>query len=103
MKESNDQGVADQIVPESCIGLRKDAGEALTGVRAGWPLSPETISRVPTHFWVCGRPHGTVRQGENRSDPAGPLDPMHARTHLAQEAGRSLLRSEFSQARMVNP
>jgi hypothetical protein len=91
MKESNDQGLANQIGPESCVTARKDGSEALTGVRAGWPLSPESIFRVPTLIWVSGRPHRPARQGESRPDPAGPREPMHARTHLAQEAGRSLL------------
>jgi hypothetical protein len=83
MKESNDQGPANRIGPESCVGVRKDAGEALTGVRAGRPLSPERTSRAPTLFWVSGRPHRTARQGESRPGPAGPREPEHARTHLA--------------------
>jgi hypothetical protein len=30
------EGLANHIDPESCIGVRKVAGEALTGGRAGW-------------------------------------------------------------------
>jgi hypothetical protein len=30
------EGLANHIGPESCISVRKDEGEALTGVRTGW-------------------------------------------------------------------
>lgn len=38
MKESNDEGVANHIGPESCAFVREGRGEALTGERArgGW-------------------------------------------------------------------
>jgi hypothetical protein len=49
MKEPYVQGVAIQGGPESCAGPRKEAGEALTGVRAGRVLSREiTQFRAPT-------------------------------------------------------
>jgi len=53
MKESYDEGVASHIGPESCAGAREGSGEALTGVRAGRPLSREMVldSRVPT-LWT---------------------------------------------------
>jgi hypothetical protein len=35
------EGLANHIDPESRIGVRKVAGEALTGGRAGWVLSCE--------------------------------------------------------------
>ena len=35
------EGIASHTGPESCVGSRKAAGEALTGERAGQPLSPE--------------------------------------------------------------
>jgi hypothetical protein len=35
MKESDIEGIANHDGPESCVGVRKGAGEALTGVRAG--------------------------------------------------------------------
>ncbi len=87
MQESNDQGPANRIGPESCTIAREDGGEALTGVRAGWRLSPEIIFRVPTLMWVSGRPHRPARQGESRPDPAGPPEPMHAWTHLVRKPG----------------
>ena len=50
MKEPRREGVANRPDPESCAGGRKDAGEALTGVQAGWVWSSEIMltSRVPT-------------------------------------------------------
>jgi hypothetical protein len=34
------EGVATHDGPESCVHVRKDGGEALTGVRAGWAIEP---------------------------------------------------------------
>ena len=45
MKESYGEGVATHTGPESCVGVREGACEALTGVRAGQPLSRE-INRI---------------------------------------------------------
>jgi RNA-directed DNA polymerase len=41
MKESYGEGVATHTGPESCVDVREGVGEALTGVRAGQPLSRE--------------------------------------------------------------
>ena len=40
MKELYIEGVAIHDGPESCVGVREDNGEALTGVRAGWAIEP---------------------------------------------------------------
>jgi hypothetical protein len=43
------EGVATHDGPESCVGVRKGGGEALTGVRAGPVLSREIMEfGVPT-------------------------------------------------------
>jgi len=39
MKESYGEGVANHTGPESCVGVRKGSGEALTGVHTGRVLS----------------------------------------------------------------
>jgi RNA-directed DNA polymerase len=44
MRESYGEGLATHTGPESCIVVRKDAGEALTGVRVGRVLSREIIT-----------------------------------------------------------
>src|SRR5438046_1066282 len=43
MKVSYGEGVANHTGPESCVGVRKGVGEALTGVRAGWVSSLENV------------------------------------------------------------
>src|SRR5208283_5157406 len=49
MKESYGKDPASHPDPESCVGGRKDAGEALTGAHAGQPSSCEIRSSgVPT-------------------------------------------------------
>ena len=40
MQVSSSEGVANHTVPESCAEAREDLGEALTGVRIGWPGAP---------------------------------------------------------------
>jgi RNA-directed DNA polymerase len=45
MQEPHKKGIANHLDPESCAGGGNVAGEALTGARAGQPLSSEiTIS-----------------------------------------------------------
>jgi hypothetical protein len=49
MKESHREGPASHPDPESCTGGQEPKGEALTGARAGQPLSCEiTSSGMPT-------------------------------------------------------
>lgn len=40
MRTPDIEGVATRDGPESCAGTRESAGEALTGVRAGWAIEP---------------------------------------------------------------
>ena len=42
MKVHYDKGVTTHIGPESCVGIREGAGEALTGDHIGQPLSRES-------------------------------------------------------------
>jgi hypothetical protein len=37
------EGLANHIGPESCIGVRKGDGEALTGERTGWLLTAKLM------------------------------------------------------------
>ena len=43
MKVRCNEGVAIRIDPESCVCIREDADEALTGERIGQPLSRESL------------------------------------------------------------
>ena len=78
MKVSYGEGVATHTDPESCVRVRKDEGEALTGERVGRVFSRE--NRPPWHapralrgadaVGESGRPHRTRRHREARPDPA---------------------------------
>jgi hypothetical protein len=46
MREPHKKGVAHHFGPESCACIRKEAGEALTGVPTGPVLSSEIITSV---------------------------------------------------------
>jgi hypothetical protein len=89
MKVSYVEGLATHNGPESCVGVREDEGEALTGVRAGRVLSRE-IHAPPRKRWVLrdadavavsGRPHWVHRPRQVRLDPARSETPsMYAST-----------------------
>ena len=51
MKESYDEGIASHIGPESCAVVRKDKGEALTGVRAGRVWNREILLKFREPTW----------------------------------------------------
>ena len=54
------EGLANHSDPESCAGIREGVSEALTGERAGQPLSCERLlSRVPT----CSESRKATRTG----------------------------------------
>ena len=44
MEELYAEGLAIHGGPESCAGVREDAGEALTGVRAGRAIEPRNLA-----------------------------------------------------------
>jgi len=62
MQEPYGEGVATHSGPESCDWLRKETGEALTGVRTGWVLSLESSTpRAPTpSYWAEGNTGGAA-------------------------------------------
>jgi len=91
MKESYVEGLAAHSGPESCVVVREDGGEALTGVRAGRVFSRETA--IP--------PGRRRRRSERKATPGVSLsrdalgsravrDPEHVRKHLAREPGDPL-------------
>jgi hypothetical protein len=58
------EGLANHSDPESCAGIREGVSEALTGERAGQPLSRERLSsRMPTRFetWKAIRTGALMR------------------------------------------
>ena len=71
MKELYIEGVAIHGGPESCVGAREGAGEALTGVRAGWAIEPRNHHlRGADAVSRGGRPHRRQRYRELPADPA---------------------------------
>lgn len=46
MKVRYGKGVTTHTGPESCVGIREDVGEALTGDCIGQPLSRERFCRI---------------------------------------------------------
>ncbi len=81
------EGLASHTGPESCVGHREVAGEALTGVRVGRPLSRERKS-VRGADGVCGPEGNTLGCviASARGTLRG-LRPRHARTLLVREPG----------------
>jgi hypothetical protein len=59
MRELYIEGVAIHGGPESCVGVREDVGEALTGVRAGWVIEPrkDNPGRGADALTTGGRQH----------------------------------------------
>ena len=74
-----DEGLASHIGPESCGTVREVRCEALTGERAGRPLSRDRLlQRGADVVAQHGRQHGRVRYCEHPSGPRVVVDPgMH--------------------------
>ena len=92
MKESYSERRSEPPDPESCVGGRKGAGEALTGAHAGQVLSRE-ISRsgVPTPLSEAEGNTGGGAIASRPSDPAQSETPcMHGNSlHENREIPRS--------------
>jgi RNA-directed DNA polymerase len=81
------EGVATHDGPESCVGVREGAGEALTGVRAGPVLSREIMEfGVPT---LSKQAEGHIDGSVMRVavGPCAVRDPVHVRSLHAREPG----------------
>lgn len=86
MRVSYSEGVAIHTAPESCAVPREGQGEALTGDRAGWVLSRESLVRGADAVETAeGHMEGSVKASA-LSTPRG-LRPQHVRTLLAREPG----------------
>jgi RNA-directed DNA polymerase len=105
MKESYGEGVATHTGPESCVGVREGVGEALTGVRAGQPLSREIRCFRGAHAvrFVEGNTEGAVK-ARRPSTPRG-LRPCACTEALYTGSGRSHDRpgEDGCPVRAVNP
>ena len=71
MRTPDTEGAAIHGGPESCVGVREGAGEALAGVRAGWAIEPRNQRFVGADAVVVGgRRHRRQRFRELAADPA---------------------------------
>ena len=71
MEESRTEGLASHGDLESCAGVRKGAGEALTEVHSGGVSSREIrCTQGADAVVLSGRQHTRARQGECTGDPA---------------------------------
>jgi RNA-directed DNA polymerase len=85
MKEPHIEGLATHDDPESCVGAREGAGEALTGARAGRVLSRViTFIRSADAVQTCGRRYGQDRQREGLAGSARSETPSTYGTSLRE-------------------
>ena len=91
MQVHHDEGVANRIDPESCANTREGIGEALTGERAGQPLSRDR-KLIPGADAVC-----VAESNMSKSASASTWATRrgrrtwHARTLLVREPGDLLV------------
>src|SRR5258708_5528501 len=96
MKVSYDEDLANHVGSESCVDVREDIGEALTGERAGWVLSSEILNvRDADAVMARGRQDWSIRQREGRPGPAESQTPeggyASPSTHRSSSRGRRSL------------
>ena len=96
MEVSNVKGVANRDGSESCVGVRENAGEALTGESAGWELSRENQIRDADLGRRRGRPQPMFRIGEEHRYPARSETPGMHGSNLREN--REILRSPNPEA-----
>ena len=104
MKESDNEGVAHHIGPESCVDDPQGRGEALTRERAGWVLSPERdLSPSADGFQARGRQYFTGRYGEACVGSAGSETPcMYGNTLGGNREALHLTLRDCVEVRMEN-
>ena len=106
MKEPYGEGLANHTDPESCGGVREDMAEALTGARAGRPLSRESLLlRSADAVPHGGRQHrGASLSRDALRTPRGLRTRARTET-LHAEPGRSRVRPRGHgiEVRSVNP
>jgi RNA-directed DNA polymerase len=90
------EGLAIHSGPESCAVTREGDGEALTGVRAGQPLSRDShTSRGPTRFqtWKATRRGALLRALQRPdvvADPGMRARSLHGNREILGLAGKAL-------------
>ena len=99
MEVSNNEGLANHVVPESCAVCRETCGEALAGVRAGQPLSRDSLFIPSADAVDIAEGNTAERDIASASLARRGRRPWHARTLLVWEPGD--LQSGLSQRGQV--
>ena len=87
MQVHYDEGIANHIGPEPCVGIREEVGEASVGERAGQPLSRDSLL-IPGADAVLnaeGNTGGCATASAPRTRRG--RRPWHVRTFLEREPG----------------
>src|SRR5512142_1880830 len=87
MQESYRKDPASHPDPESCVGGRKDAGEALTGHTQASHRAAKSALRGADAVMRGGRPHRGRRYWQAARGPRAVGDPEHAWKLFARETG----------------
>jgi hypothetical protein len=84
---SYSEGVANHTGPESCVDIREDAGEALTGERIGQPSSRENLIVPDADVFIIteGNMASATTRALVQSGVVG--DPEHVRKLFVREPG----------------
>jgi hypothetical protein len=84
---SDNEGLANHVVPESCAVCCETCGEALTGVRAGQPLSRDSLFIPSADAVDTAEGNTTGRVIASTPSARRGRRPWHARTLLVREPG----------------
>ena len=87
MQVSYSEGLANHTGPESCVGIREDVGEALTGECIGQPSSRESL--IFPDADVVEITEGNMGSAITRAPAQSGVveDPEHVRKLFAREPG----------------
>ena len=106
MEELYIEGLANHDDPESCVGVREGAGEALTGARAGRAIEPRNHRvRGADAVYGSGRQHCQQRYRELLVGPAWSETPCMYGTSMREnrEVPRSPVRVITGRAAQGRP
>ena len=87
MQVSHSEGLANHTGPESCVAIREDSGEALTGERTGQPSSRESLILPDADVVINteGNMGSAITRALTQSGVVG--DPEHVWKLFAREPG----------------
>ena len=85
MEEPYIEGVATHDGPESCVGIREEVGEALTGAGTGWDIEPRNpTGRGADAVHSGGKQHRLARYRKLQADPARSKTLCMCRTSMCE-------------------